>query len=173
MRRFLFTTAGLMLCIMTLALAGEEVAWFDMTNCEMCQNWAGDDKMMHEMKWEQHKISDGMMSVTTVSPKYMEKYVAAQKNAEALGQKLMSGYQAKLCGCCQAMGATMAHGATMENVMLENGSVMLLTASDEAVVKDIHKIVERNKVEMAKMMGQEGHGQPADDDDDAHAGHDH
>ncbi len=170
MKRALLFTGLILAFLGAIALAGDQTAWFDMNNCEMCQIWFGDAQMMQAMKWEQHKTKDGMLSITTVAPEYLDKYREADKAASKLGDTLRSGYQATLCGCCSVMGTSMAHGATMEHILTDNGSVLLLTVDKPEVVEEIHAIVDRNKMEMAKMMG-EPKEHDHDHDGDGHPDH--
>ena len=65
---------------------------------------------------------------------------------------IMAGHEVPLCGSCEAFGAALGKGAIKEQIELKNGSVMLLTSSDEAVLADLHKWIDRNDEEMKKMM---------------------
>ena len=50
------------------------------------------------------------------------------------------------------LGERGLEAATMEEIALDNGGVMLVTSSDEEMVKKMHSWVEKNHAEMAKMM---------------------
>lgn len=166
MKRTLLLTGMALLCLGAFAIAGDDKPWFDMANCEMCSMWSSVPELMQNMEWEQHKISDGMLSISEVEDEYLEAYRNANRKANELGKKLMSGYQAEMCGSCMAMGSCLAHGASMEQIETKDGMIMLLTADKPEVVAEIHTLVDRNKEEMAKLMQGGMH-------DDAHQGHGH
>ena len=147
---------------LAVAEAGDK-AWFDMENCAMCQNLSGEPGLLDHMTWENHVISNGMMSFTSVDPEYQEKYEKAKKNMEATGQKLMSGEQMNLCGSCMSFGGLVMAGVNMEVVNIKAGEVMLMTSTDEALVKKIQDHAKKNSEEYEKHFaegdkGHEGHG---------------
>lgn len=146
-------SASVVMAVALLAVlvsAGDK-AWFDMDNCAMCKNFKEFPDMMNAMTWEQHKISNGFMSISTVPAKYLEDFRKANAKCDALGQKMMAGEKTPLCGSCEAFDAALKKGAAMEQIEIKNGSVMLMTSSDAAVVADLHKWVDRNDEEIKKM----------------------
>jgi hypothetical protein len=57
-----------------------------------------------------------------------------------------------LCGLCTAIGQSMASGAKMDMVDTGAGHLMIMTASDPAVVEQLHMIAKRNYEEAEKAM---------------------
>jgi hypothetical protein len=151
MRTKLLAGLGLLVVLAAWAVA-EEKPWFDMEHCEMCKNFAQYPEMMENMSWEQHKISSGFMSVSTVPLEQVDAYRQANAQCNALGEKLEAGHQVPLCGSCDAFGVLLMNGAKMEQVELKYGGVMLLTSGDSTVVAGLHAWVDRNTDEMQKMM---------------------
>ena len=100
-----------------------ETAWFDMENCDFCENLAKDPNLLKNMSWEHHDIKNGVMTITVVKPEYKEAYLEAQKAMMEQGQKLQSGEVAftdiKMCGHCQYYGKLTMMGVNMEYVQGE------------------------------------------------------
>jgi hypothetical protein len=143
------------------AVAGAgDTPWLDPQNCQMCSAIVEHAGLMEHMTMESIAIGNGMVSLTTVEPEYLDAYRDAAKKMAATGEKLMAGEQMQLCGCCMDIGALMAAGAKMENVPTQHGAMMVLTSSDEALAAKIKAHAERTTMEMEKMMG-------------GHEGHDH
>ena len=142
-------------------------AWLDLENCSMCKSMHTEKGLMENMKWENHKIATGMMSVTVVNPGYEDAYARSMQAMDATSKRLHEGEEMQLCGFCQNMGRLMQSGAKMEQFDTNGGHVMLVTAMDPAVVNNIHEHVTRTQDEFAKMMAAHGedHG---DGHDQAH-----
>lgn len=143
--------AALML-LTILAVGADEKTWFDMENCSMCMHVVNADGLMEHMTWEQEKISNGMITVSTVEPDYMGKFNEMNEKMDQTAEKLMAGEKLYLCGSCEQFGSFIMRGANMEPVALQNGEVMLLTSDNEDMVAEMHAYVDKCKAEMAKMM---------------------
>ena len=168
MKRSTLVVVVLAIVVFPLGLlsAGEDAPWMDMKNCSMCKNLYEQEGLMDHMTWEHHKISSGMMSITTVAPEYREKYQHAMQGMQETGKRLMSGEKMELCHFCQTMGALMQSGARMENVHTNVGDVMLITSSDPKVVEKIHEHAQKTIEFMEMAHGEhEGH--------EGHEGHSH
>lgn len=144
----------LLLLVSVMSLTAEDQAWFDMENCEMCKNFTAHEGLMENMTWEQHKISDGFLSVSNVTESHAEAYKTANAACNALGEKIMAGEEVALCGSCTAMGSFLGAGAKMEEVELKTGGIMIVTSADAEMITNMHAWVDRNVEEMAKMMEQ-------------------
>ncbi|MBD3258987.1 hypothetical protein GF377_11185 [candidate division GN15 bacterium] len=153
------------LALALVALAGDEKPWFDMETCSFCKHLIEDPGLLHHCDWEHHKISDGVLTVTTVEDEYLDAFNTAMANMEEAGKKMQSGEMLPMCGMCTAMGNLMMTGAQWESVTTKHGSVSVLTSDDPAVVEKIHAFADRTNDEMAKMMAAE--------DEHGHEGHDH
>ncbi|KAA3636157.1 MAG: hypothetical protein DWP97_03425 [Calditrichaeota bacterium] len=156
--------AVLMLCTFSILTAGE--MWYDMANCEMCKPIAASKGLMENMTWEQHKISNGVLSTCAVKPQYLDAYQKADAAMQANGEKLMAGEKLQLCGSCEALNMIFAKGLKYEKVETQNGGIVLFTSDNAEVVAEVHKWADKNDKEMAKMMEAMGEKDP-------HAGHNH
>ena len=142
-----------------MAYSEGDSAWLDLENCSMCKSMHAEEGLMENMKWENHKIATGMMSVTVVDPAFEDAYGRSMKAMHEMGQRMHEGEQMPLCGFCKSMGKLMMDGAKMENFDTNGGHVMLITAMDPKVINDIHDHVTKTQDEFAKMTAahEEGH----------------
>ena len=159
MSRILIALTLVLALVVGVSVAGDyskttELGWFDMENCAMCENMPME--LYPSMTWEQYPISNGVVSVTTVTEEALPAYRKAHVDMMAFGEKLMAGEPMTLCGSCEAFGACMMKGASYEYVETNNGDLMIVTAGDEEVVAELKKWATKNKEEMAKMMTDEG-----------------
>jgi hypothetical protein len=125
--------------------------WFDMEHCGFCKTLLDQPELMEHMTWEQHNISNGIMSVTTVDPEFMPQYQKASAAMEEVGKKFAAGEKVEMCPMCQAMGACYAKGMKTETVKTLHGDVTLMTSDDPALVAEIQAWGKRTNDEMAKM----------------------
>jgi hypothetical protein len=142
---------AILMLVVTGWVAAQDKPWFDMENCEMCKNFTGHPGLMDGLDWETLKISSGIMMLSTAKPEQVEAYRKANAACNVLGEKLQTGYQAHLCGSCDAMEMLMMKGAMMEDFETNHGGVMLLTSNDSTVVAELHLYSDRNAEEMKKM----------------------
>lgn len=140
----------LLLLLASPAFAGGE-QWFDMENCAMCKPLTEEPGLLDHVVWEQHNISHGIVSVTTVEQDYLEAYRRAHSKMGGVVASLQKGEKVDLCGMCTALSAAMMKGAQQESVETTYGDVMLLTSDKPDVVADLQKWAARNKEEMKKM----------------------
>lgn len=162
---------GLALAIsLSVALAGDDVAWMDMENCAMCKPMAAEEGLMENMSFEHHLTATGMMSMCVVKPGFEEKYAKAASGMMETQKLLMAGEKVDLCGMCINMGSLMQDGAKMEQIETKGGHVMLLSSSDEALIAKIHAHGKKTIDYMAKMTEQMKSGAA---EVDPHAGHNH
>ena len=136
-------------------VAGDgDQAWFDLEGCAMCKNFAAEPGLMEHVEWENHMISDGVMTISIIDEEYQGAMKRAQKNMGAVAQKLAAGEQLPLCGFCTSYGKLMMAGVKIEQVETDFGAVVLMTSSDPEVVKMIqahakHTDEEYEKIEKA------------------------
>lgn len=152
----------------TAALAGDPATWFDLEGCGMCKNLLEDQDLFQHMDWKNHKLTNGLMEVTTYPDGYAERFDALMKKMEATGAKLMAGEQMPMCNMCRSYGALMMAGVAMDHVPLDNGAVSVITARDPKVIAMIHEHVDTTIEAYAMMMAAEGQGHGHD-----HHGHGH
>ena len=157
MSRILIALTLVLTLAVGVSVAGDyskKLAWFDMASCGMCKNMSAE--LYTSMTWEQHPISNGIVSVTTVTEEALPAYRKAHANMMATSEKLMTGEQMTLCGSCTAFGACLMNGANYEYVETKNGDLMIVTSDDEEIVAELKTWAAKNKEEMAKMMTSEG-----------------
>ncbi len=142
---------ALILGPVTVAAAGTSAGWFDWSSCEMCAPMAAEKGLMENTKWESHAIATGMLSAVTVAPSHEAAFLRAHDKCKALGERLLNGEKLKLCGSCAAMSHLMAEGAKLDMVDAGGSHLMLLTATDPALVGRIQEYEKKNQAEMAKL----------------------
>jgi hypothetical protein len=142
----------MMICLLMFSgVMAEDGEWFDMPNCEMCKPMMDQPGLLEHATWEQHNISNGIMSVTTVTPEFMPQFDKARAAMEAVSKRMMAGEEVHLCPMCQAMGACFAKGLKAETVNTKHGQISIMTSDDPKVVAEIQAWAKRTNDEMAKM----------------------
>ncbi|MCZ6766448.1 MAG: hypothetical protein O7D32_05900 [bacterium] len=132
------------------SMAGE-TAWFDMTSCDMCKSMSSTEGLMDHMTWNQYDLSNGVISVTTVEPAYLDKYRAAHAEMGKAMESMEKGEKTSLCGSCTYLGMCMQKGASHDYVETETGDIFIVTASNPELVAELQTWAKRNREEMAKM----------------------
>jgi hypothetical protein len=150
--------ALILLPMAVLALAGvslqaeEGVKWLDPQNCYFCQPLTETEGLMEHVSWENYKIANGIVSVTTYAPEWKDK----MKAASAAMQKRWAEYdptkEYHMCGMCRAWTQLPLDKIKMENVEFTGGELSLSTSDDPAIVAKLHEIADKTTVEMATMM---------------------
>ena len=150
MRRVVAPTLLIVFLVVAL-IAADEKPWFDMENCGYCCVLMKNPELLPNTDWEHHKISNGVMSVTTVKEAYKKDWDEAMAAMIAIGKKAEAGEPVNMCGMCEAMGNLIVKGARMESVDTRHGNVLLLISNDPAVVADIHAWADKTNAEHAKI----------------------
>ncbi len=130
----------------------KEIAWFDMDHCEICKNFASIKNSMHRIKWENHLLDDGMISVSVVPDDMKEDMAKAEAGIQATVAKLQQGEQLDMCGHCHYMGKMMMSGAKFKALKTVGVDISIVTSSDPEVVKEIHVFAKQSKIEHEKML---------------------
>ena len=130
----------------------KEIAWFDMDHCEICKNMASMKHSMHRIKWESHLLDDGMITVSIVPDDMKEEMEKAEAGVEKTVAKLQQGERLDMCGFCQSYGKLMFQGAKFKDIKTVGVNISIVTSSDPEVVKEIHAMSKRSKVEHEKML---------------------
>ncbi len=125
--------------------------WFDMDNCAMCKHLSNRPEMLENMHWEHHNISNGIVSVTSVKPEYMDEFRKASEGMESIGKRLQKGEKLPLCPMCTAYGDLMRKGAKLEYVKTRHGEISIMTSDKPKVVGEIKTWAKRTNEEMKKM----------------------
>jgi hypothetical protein len=150
----------ILLTLVAVLVAGAgsagEVAWFDMDNCSMCTNLSQNKDLVMNITWEQHPISDGIVSVTTVTAEHLADYRKAHEGMNLTAMKLQKGEEMELCGSCIALNACMMKGPKMEYVETSNGDVMILSSDNAELAAELWAWAKRNTEEKAKMKKEKG-----------------
>jgi len=141
-----------------LALAGlilhaeEGVKWLDPQNCHFCKPLAETEGLMEHVNWENYKIANGMVSVTTYAPEWAEKAKAASAAMKKLWDEYDPTVEVHMCGMCQAWMQMPMDKIKMESVDFTGGELSLTTSDDPAIVARMHEIVDKTVAAMAVMM---------------------
>ncbi|MGI9457871.1 MAG: hypothetical protein ACR2NU_15000 [Aeoliella sp.] len=129
-----------------------EHGWFDAAHCTLCKPMSEHKELMMEMKWETHKIDNGLLMVASVPEEHMEVYRECCSQMDENIEVMKEGKAPEhLCGFCQSMGGLMQGGAKMEKVKTGFGTITLVTAGNEDAVGMIHKHAKRTQEEAKKM----------------------
>lgn len=129
--------------------------WFDMENCEMCKPLTEHPELMNNMSWEQHNITNGIISVTTVREPFMKQFKEAHMKMGACAAKMQQGEKVALCPSCVAFGKCIMDGARVEQVDTQHGSLMLVMGDTPELVSEIQGWALRTNEEMKKMEAME------------------
>ncbi len=130
----------------------QEIAWFDMDHCEICKNFASMKDSMHRIKWENHLLDDGMISVSIVPDDMKDDMDKANAGIQKTVAKLEQGEQMDMCGHCQYMGKMIMSGAKFKELQTVGVDISIVTSSDPEVVKEIHAFAKQSKIEHEKML---------------------
>lgn len=171
MRKLITLSVAVVLLFAAASMtSGEEAAWLDLQNCDMCKPLTQHEGFMENVHWEMQPIAAGNMSISTYAEGFEEVYNACNADMKANWDALKAGKEMKLCGLCQASVAAMDETVKMEMITLSNGQVTLTTSDNPETVAKLQQIAKRTVKEMAAMMeGMEGQGEQAED----HTGHGH
>jgi len=134
----------------------KEIAWFDMDHCEICKNMASMKDSMHRIKWETHMLDNGMITVSVVPDDMKEEMAKAEAGVEKTVAKLEQGEQLDMCGFCQNYGKLMMLGAKFKELRTVGVNISIVTSSDPEVVKEIHAMGKRSRIEHEKMLKKVG-----------------
>ena len=157
MRRALVLGLAICLAVSAAAVAQDkqkkaDKTWFDMENFAMCKNISSQPGLMEAMKWEVHKIDNGMLLVANIPENMDGAWKKAMAGMDATKKELESGKQLQLCGFCQAFGKAIQDGAQEENVDGSFSKIQLITSDDPEVIKQLHDIADRCSKEMKAMQ---------------------
>lgn len=142
----------------TLVWAGDQddkkqAGWFDAAACEMCKPMTEDAGLMTSMKWETHKIKDGMLMVASIPKEYRKAFEAVCAKMQENGRQIATrSGSVNLCGFCESLGKLMQAGAKQEKVKSAFGYIVLVTADDTAAVDLIHKHAEWSQDQAKKLL---------------------
>lgn len=148
--------------------AQEESSWFDLDNCAICKNMSDVEDLLPNIKWENHKIPNGMLSISVIPEAYKEKMETAHKGMEATIERLQGGEAMELCGFCTSYGALMEAGAESTELKTVGGDISMITSNDPAVVEKIHVHADKTIEEFKKMMAEGHHGEHSHDHEQGH-----
>lgn len=130
----------------------QQVGWFDAGACDICKPMHAHPELMTSMKWETHKIKNGMLMVATIPAEHQKKFARLCAKIHKQGEELVaSGAALSLCGFCDSYGKLKQVGAQEEKIKTDFGSITILSAKDATVVKRIHTHAERCQEESKKL----------------------
>ena len=156
MKRICLALVALTCLSCSLVNAQESTGWFDLDNCAICKNMSDVEDLLPNIEWENHKIPNGMLSISVVPEEYKEKMDKAHEGMEATIERLKSGEAMELCGFCTSYGALMEAGAESTELKTVGGDISMITSNDPTVVEKIHAHAEKTIEEFKEMM-EHGH----------------
>ena len=141
------------LALVAVAIQAEEgTKWVDPQNCYFCKPLAETPGLMEHVGWENHKIKSGMVSVTTYTPEWKEKYKAASAEMQKRWSTMDPKQTYQMCGMCQAWMKVPMDKVSWETVEFTGGELGITTTSDSAVVPQLHAICDKTCPAMDEMM---------------------
>jgi len=144
------TVLAMLIAVPTAFLfASDSDSWFDMENCAFCKNFIKDPGLLKNMTWENYNISNGIVSLTTVSDDYKDSYKAAMVQMGEVEKQLQTGAKLQTCNMCREMGDIYIKGAKCDYVETKHGMVSIMTASDPVLVTRLQAWSKRNTEELA------------------------
>ncbi|MFC1653196.1 hypothetical protein ACFL3F_05710 [Planctomycetota bacterium] len=130
----------------------KQVGWFDAETCEYCKLMSTNPEMMSAMKFETHKINDGMLIVVMVPEPHQKTFETLWSKMHEMDKQIAtSGESVSMCGCCESFEKLKQAGAKDQEITTAFGKILLVKAKDPATVKMIHKHVDRTLKEEKKM----------------------
>lgn len=151
--KLLIVAVAIMAVALVAVAVAQEKPWYDK-DCEFCKPWMTPE-MMKNCAFDQVKCASGVLTVITFPESFRPSYKVASAQMDALSAKAATGQKIQMCGSCETMGSFFMRGAKMEEVPTKSGVVLLMTASDSALVGDMHKWAQRNADEEKKMKAAE------------------
>jgi hypothetical protein len=150
--RIFMSTLALTALTVIATPAGDEGAWFDEHKCGLCKKLSAERGLKENLRWENHLISSGMLSLAILPPEYHEALERAEESMKLLVKRMENGEPMELCGFCTSYGRLAMAGARSESVHSEAGHITLITSDDPSVVKMIHEHGQRTIDEYRRML---------------------
>lgn len=132
----------------SFASAALAVEWFD-ESCICCKPMHDNPALMSRMKWETHKITNGLMMVAAPPEGMIDEFEATCHAMHTAAENAKPSDP--MCGFCLSFTELAKAGAKVEEVKTGVGQMTLITSDDPAVVKKIHAHSDRTQEEMDKM----------------------
>ena len=141
------------LALVAVAIQAEEGAkWLDPKGCYFCQPLTETVGLMDNLGWENYKIKNGMVSVTTYTPEWKEKYKAASAEMQKRWQSYDPAKPQPLCGMCAAWMKMPMDKVAWETVEFKGGEISIGNSEDTAIVSQLHAIADKTCAAMDEMM---------------------
>jgi len=132
--------------------AADEKPWFDMEHCGFCKILTEYEGLLDNMTWDHYEISNGIVTISTVSEDYREAFDEVGTRMKEVGDKVLRGEEVPLCGMCSAMGQFFSQGVKYEQVKTKNGDFSIMTSDKPEVVEEMKKWTRRTNEEMEKFL---------------------
>jgi len=120
------------------AYGGEKAPFVDMLNCPICKNVSNEKGLMENMKWEHHLTATGVMTVSTVKPKYQPQFDRAKAGMKDLVGKVLAGEKMDICSYCTSVTSLLKEGAKSDNFTTHGADVMVISSTDQEMIQKIH-----------------------------------
>ena len=155
------------LALVALALQAEETAapatkFLDPANCYFCQPLTQTEGLMDNLTFENFKIKNGVVAVTTYKPEWKDKYKAASAEMQRRWQTYDPAKPQPMCGLCAAWSKMPMDKLTMESVEFNGGDLGLTTSADSALVAQMHEIADKTNAAMDELKKMQPPAAPTD-----------
>jgi hypothetical protein len=134
------------------AQEGAAPKWLDPQNCHFCKPLTETEGLMEHVVWENHKVANGMVSITTYGDEWKDKAKAASAAMQKLWEEYDPAKEVYMCGMCRAWTKLPMDKIKMENVVFTGGELSLSTSDDPAIVAQLHTIADNTCTAMEEMM---------------------
>ncbi len=126
--------------------------FLDPAYCYFCQPLTQTEGLMDNLTFENLKIKNGVVAVTTYKPGWKDKYKAASAEMQQRWQTYDPTKPQPMCGLCTAWTKLPMDKLSMESVEFNGGEMGLTTSADPALVAQMHEIADKTNAAMAEMM---------------------
>jgi hypothetical protein len=107
--------------------------------------------LLEHLGWEHHKTKAGMVTVTTYTPEWKEKYKEAMTAMQARWQTYDQAKPQPLCGMCAEWMKVPMDKVVWETVEFNGGEIGLTSSADAAVIAQLHDITDKTCAAMDEM----------------------
>jgi len=128
----------ILILIAAYACAADDAPWVDMQGCPICMNVSSEEGLMENMTWEHHLTATGVMTVSTIKPKFQPQFARAKAAMKELMGKVVAGEEVEVCGYCSSIASLLKEGAKVENIVTTASDIMLISSIDPAAIAKIH-----------------------------------
>jgi len=142
-----------LIIISALPMTADEGDWFDTEKCLYCKELAAEPGLLEHMDHELYDLERGAVSITTVSPEYLDRYRKVVDKMMVIGKEMAEGKHRKayVCEHCEFFGLMIMQGVDVERVMTKSGEVLIMTSDDSVNVELIREYADKSRKAVERM----------------------